>query len=97
VGPFSPEVTKSCDRKRPCPAYFFFVLFSLYFFPRNFFSRTFFLVVVVQNVGWGVLCDVRGIYTTTTTTAAADRGIYAAAAATAAATIHVYPRAATAG
>ena len=56
VGPFSPEVTMSRDRNRPCPALLFFpvlffpILFSPYFFPRTFFSHTFFLVVVVQNV-----------------------------------------------
>jgi hypothetical protein len=54
-GTFSPEVTKSRDRKIPCPVLLFF---PVLFFPV-FFSRTFFLVVVVQNVGWGVLHDVR--------------------------------------
>ena len=58
VGPFSPEMTKSRDRKRSCPALLFFriffpvlfftdffhVFFSLYFFPRIFF-RTFFRVI----------------------------------------------------
>ena len=58
VGPFSPEMTKSRDRKRSCPALLFFriffpyllsrtffhVIFSLYFFPRIFF-RTFFRVI----------------------------------------------------
>ena len=117
VGHFSPEVTKSRDRKRPCPAllfspyffcpYFFFrtfcfpYFFSPYFFPyffhvfptvvfprtsppyifpvfisrtffyvlffpyffnvlffSYFFPRTFFLVVVAHNAGWGVLYDV---------------------------------------
>jgi hypothetical protein len=42
--------------------YFFPICFSPYFFFRTFFSvlfsRTFFLVVV-QNVGWGVLYDLR--------------------------------------
>ena len=45
VGPFSPEVTKSRDRKRPCPALLFFpYIFFCTFFPY-FFSRTFFLVL----------------------------------------------------
>jgi hypothetical protein len=37
VGPFSPEVTKSRDRKRPCPA----LLFSPHTFFPYFFVRTF--------------------------------------------------------
>ena len=49
VGPFSPEVTMSRDRNRPCPALLFFpvlffpILFSPYFFPRTFFLPYFFL------------------------------------------------------
>ena len=41
VGPFSPEVTNSRDRKRPCPAF----LYSRTFFSVLFVSRTFFLVL----------------------------------------------------
>jgi hypothetical protein len=47
VGPFSSEVTKSRERKRPCPAllfspyFLFLVLFPPYFFPVLFFSYYF--------------------------------------------------------
>ena len=36
VGPFSPEVTKSRDQKRPCPALLLFPVFFPEFFSRNF-------------------------------------------------------------
>ena len=41
VGPFSPEMTKSRDRKRSCPALLFFRIFFPYFFSRTFFTYFF--------------------------------------------------------